>query len=203
MSLTAKETGSARIDPVDEGVYTAVCVGLVDIGLQEKVYEGKKKEQEQIIVIWELIGETYETSAGFMPRTISKTYTNSLHERSALRKDLKAWRGREFTPEELAGFDLTKLLGAPCQLQIIHRETSNGTFANISAIMALPKGMPRPKPDSKIFMFDIDADDAESALESLPNWMQERIKKSPTWTGRSAGNIEPAAEADDDGDLPF
>lgn len=206
MSFIIKEEGGSRIPPVAEGSYPAVCVGLVDLGLQEQEFEGRKKVSRQVTIIWELVGETIETSEGTLPRTINKTYTASLHERSGLRKDLKSWRGREFTAEELKGFDLQNILGAPCLLQIVHKNTANGTYANIAAIMSLPKGMPRPVPTTVPTLFDIDADNAESEFANLPEWLQKKVVDSPTWAERTAGktaNFVEMLNNDDDGELPF
>lgn len=69
-------------------------------------------------------------------------YTLSLNSKAKLRQHLEAWRGRKFSGEELKGFDLEKLLGANCQLQIVHSLSDNGrTYANVQAIVPLGKGM--------------------------------------------------------------
>ena len=69
--------------------------------------------------------------------------TASLSEKSALRQFIVSWRGRPLTSNELdAGFDLEKLIGANCQLQIIHQLGRDGkTYANIGAILPI-KGVP-------------------------------------------------------------
>lgn len=76
------------------------------------------------------------------PFTVRKIYTASLHEKSNLHKDLKAWRGRPFTAEELAGFDLEKVLGAPCQVLVQHTEKDGSVWANVAAVM---KAAPGPR----------------------------------------------------------
>jgi len=74
--------------------------------------------------------------------TVVSQYTVSLHEKARLRKDLETWRGRKFTKDELDQFDLEKLLGANCQLQIVHQVADDGrTFGNVQAIVPLGKGM--------------------------------------------------------------
>jgi hypothetical protein len=42
---------------------------------------------------------------------IAKQFTLSLNEKANLRADLASWRGRDFTPEEIRGFDLKNILG--------------------------------------------------------------------------------------------
>lgn len=202
MSLIVKTSSGPKVAPPDEGSYAAVCTQLVDIGLQHISYEGSEKDVNQVVIVWELAGETIDLGEkGQVPRTVSKTYTMSLHERSGLRKDLKSWRGREFTDDELKAFDLSNVLGAPCMIQIVHKVTPNGTYANIASIMSLPKGMPKPQPSMELIAFDADTA-SEADLEKLPGWIADKVKASATWVGKSAGQLAEALE-DDDEELPF
>ena len=103
-------------------------------------YEGKV--QHKVVVAWELDQRIENPESEYNGKRFvqSKRYTMSLHEKSSLRKDLESWRGRAFTAEELQGFDLEKLIGACCLMSIVHAEKDGKTYANLSAIMALPKG---------------------------------------------------------------
>src|SRR5688572_23018431 len=78
------------------------------------------------------------------PFLVRRRYTCSLHEKAALRGDLESWRGRAFTDQELQAFDLESLLGVNCLLNILHECRNGSTYANVSSIMRLPKGMPAP-----------------------------------------------------------
>lgn len=72
---------------------------------------------------------------------VVQRYTLSLHEKSKLRPMLEAWRGRKFTNEELEGFDLERLLGANCQVQVCHNISSDGqVYANVQAVVPAAKG---------------------------------------------------------------
>ena len=67
---------------------------------------------------------------------------------STEKKHPSAWRGSPFTDAQLAqGFDLEKLLGKPVFLSIQHATREGTTFANVVALMPLPKGQPAPIPD--------------------------------------------------------
>lgn len=192
-----------QIPPIPEGSYPAVCCGLMDIGTQQVNYKGTEKEQEQIVVMWELVGETVELSDGSVePRTISKTYTKSLYERSSLYKDLVSWRGREFTPEELGAFDLRSVLSAPCLLNIVHRKTENGTYANISGIMRLPRGMEAPKGEREPLLFDVEGCTSEE-LGKLPEWLQKRVRESAEWKSKGLDAGDFVDLDDDEAELPF
>jgi hypothetical protein len=82
-------------------------------------------------IVWE-INQTMEDGRRFI---VTKQYSLSLHEKATLHKDLKTWRGKSFTFDELAGFDVEKILGAPCQLVITQQEKDDVTYANVTAVL--------------------------------------------------------------------
>lgn len=129
MSLIAKKTSS--FEPAPEGLWPAVCVDVVDLGMVEGQFGTKHKCR----IVWE-ISERMKSGD---PYIASKQYTVSLHEKSALHKDLKSWRGKAFTPEELAGFDVERVIGAPCQLLIAQEEKDGSVYANIQAVTKADK----------------------------------------------------------------
>lgn len=113
--------------PAPDGVHNAVCVDVVDLGMVEGAFGTKHK----LKLVWE-IEEKMDSGKPFI---VGKRYTVSLHEKSTLRKDLKSWRGRDFTAEELKEFDLESVIGAPCQLVVVHSETEGTTYANVSNVL--------------------------------------------------------------------
>jgi hypothetical protein len=128
-------SGKGTFTPAPEGVHNAVCVDLVDMGPVQTRWGMKPK----VRLVWELDPETAGTIEDGKQKgkrfIASKRYTPSLHEKAQLHKDLKAWRGRAFTPEELDRFDLEAVLGAPCKLVIQHDEKDGTTYSNIVTIM--------------------------------------------------------------------
>ena len=136
MSLTSKEGGSSNIEPVPQGTHKAVCCGIYDIGSQHsQVYD---KWNDSVIISWQIPLIRIQIEEEDLPRLLTFTYTNTLGERANLRKLLEGWRGRAFTPKELEGFDLSKVLGVSCIMQIIHKNgkgaNANKTYANIQSI---------------------------------------------------------------------
>jgi hypothetical protein len=204
MSLTVNGNSAGEIAPIEEGTHLGVCSMLVDLGLQYS--ETYKNSARKVLIGWEIPGETVELDDGPHPRTLSKRYTASLNERASLRQDLAAWRGRDFTPEELTAFDLHRIVGTSCLINVIHRETNGRTCACISNIMALPKGMPKGKPSDTPIVYDIDADPPEAA-DRLPKWIAELVKKSETYQARITPPAAQLRELSDgecgDGELPF
>jgi hypothetical protein len=156
-----------------------------------------------VLIGWEFPEETIEINGEAVPRTITQRYTASLNEKSVLRRDLSAWRGRDFTPAELAEFNLRNIVGAPCMIQIIHREYNGKKYANVASIMTLPKGVAKPVLSGEPVVYDIDENDPAD-VEKLPEWIKTTIKSSESYYAR----IMPEASAeftelDDDGVLPF
>lgn len=118
----------SKFTPAPEGLHQAVCVDVHDLGMVKTAWGDKAK----VLLIWQL-DALDETGRRFQ---IRQQYTLSLSEKANLRRDLECWRGRKFTDEELQGFDLEKLLGANCQLQVVHNLSDEGrVFANVQAIV--------------------------------------------------------------------
>lgn len=208
-------TGTMKeIEVIPAGVHTAVCYGIIDLGVQVATFNDETSIQRKIMLLFELPDETYENESGeAIPRVISKQYTLSLHPRSSLNKMIATWRNKPFTDEEIkAGFDLSQIIGWGAQLSISNEKSKQGKpYAKIEGIMGLPKGFPAPKPTQKI-RFDLDEPDALETMTMLPNWLQEIIKKSETYkamTGEtdlpfSDAQVQPNQEIfDNDDDLPF
>lgn len=200
MSLTVNANQQSSIAPIPQGTYLAVCYMLVDLGMQYS--EAFKKSSRKVLIGWEVPEETITIDGEERPRNINKQYTASLNESASLRQDLAAWRGRDFTPEELEAFDLRNIVGTSCMINVVHKVKKDGkTFANIQSIMALPKGMPKGELDQKPVIFDLDTAEVEQ-VDGLPGWIADMIKKSSTYQEKLVQAPE-MTEAEDDGDIPF
>ena len=189
MAFIVKDNGGKDFKKIPPGTYVARCFQLIDLG--EQLQDGKygASVQRKARIQWEVFGEdeegqplTVEIDGNHIPMTIGKTYTFSISEKAGLRKDLVSWRGREFTPEELQGFDITNILGAYCMLSIIHTEKDGKTYTNISAITPLPSAFKSAKPEpfheNVIFTFD---EPDMAVFKELPDWMKETMQKSPQY----------------------
>lgn len=185
MSLIAKNEGNIMIEKLTDGVYTAISSMLVDLGMQKNNIDGNIRRK--FLIVWNIVGETIEINGEKLPRVISKEYTLSLNDKSNLRKDLQAWRGKPFTEEELQGFDVKNILNTPCQLQIINEEKNGKTYTNIASIMGLPKGMNVEKLE-EVIEFYIANEETWENLKKLPKWMVEKIKKSEGFEETSLKN---------------
>ncbi len=156
MALVATAGSGKAFKPVPAGVHDAVCSHVIDLGFEYS--EQFQKESRKVMIIWEV----NEPSDNGLPMTINKRYTLSLNEKAALRKDLRGWRGTDFTEEQLKGFDVEVLRGKQCQLHIIHNEKDGKTYANIAAV--LPKGKNSPA--------------IQVVSTEIPEWIQKVIEEN-------------------------
>lgn len=205
MSLVVSENDAPRFEPIAEGTHVAVCNMLVDLGMQFNERYGNSSRK--VMIGWEIPDEEIEINGEKHGRSINKRYTVSLNEKAKLRQDLASWRGRDFTAEELAAFDLRDIVGTSCLINIIHKEGTNGKiYANIAGIMKLPKTMPKVMPSEPPIVFDLDTDPLDR-IDDLPKFIADAIKSSPTYEERAYAEIKPPVEdtlgEDDESDLPF
>jgi hypothetical protein len=124
--------------PAPAGLHQAVCVDVVDLGMLEVTYGGKTKQQHKVRVVWQ-IDESMDDGKRFI---VQKRYTLSLSEKATLRKDLESWRGKPFTRDEEMGFDLERLIGVNCFLNVVHASRDGKTYANVASVVPLKRGMP-------------------------------------------------------------
>ena len=199
MTLISKANSNTEFSPIPEGTHIARCVRIIDLGHQySQQYD---KWTAQVRLDFEIPDEKITIKDEELPRIIGKTFTNSLGERSNLRKMLESWRGKKFTDEELAGFNLADLAGLPCMVTVAHREYNGRTYADIAALVALPKGIPAPEQITPSLVFDLDAFESIEDMDLVPEWLQDKIKDSQEWLERFAPPA-PVPEAPKD-ELPF
>ena len=184
-----KESNFKRVPP---GSHMARCYALIDLGTQHSDGQYGPKEQHKIHIGWELFGEDEDGNALVvdvdgkqMPMTIKKSYTVSLHEKSALRKDLANWRGKDFTEEEAKGFDVSKLIGQPCMLSVTTSERDSKTYSNVAGISRLPAALKDKMPAAvhKPVVFNLDAPNME-VFNAFHDKLKDAIMASPEWQSR-------------------
>lgn len=209
MPINAENKQTKNFKLVPAGNHVARCYQMIEIGTEEKDVMGELKRQYTVRVVWELPNEKdiFDPAKGEQPFSIGKDYTLSMHEKANLRKDLQSWRGKEYTEEEAKKVDISKLVGAPCMLNVIHKTSKSGnTYAAISGVTAIPKGFLCPPQVNPSFIFSYDSPDFDKKYNTLPDWMKERIAKTPEFKDRlnqpPVDQYEPIAGTSND-DLPF
>lgn len=213
MGFVATDNGGGNFKRVPAGVHIARCYSLIDLGTQRTEGQYGAKMQHKIRIGWELFGEdeagqplTVDVEGRSMPMTIAKSYTLSLHEKSSLRKDLAAWRGKDFTEEEAKAFDVSKLIGAYCMVNVTTSETGGKTYSNVTGITPIPGALrnAKPAPVHDNVQFDLDKPDLK-VLASFHEKLQDAIKRSPEWLMHAKQQPATAGSGFDDmdGDIPF
>lgn len=195
MGTTAKASGG-DFPKAPMGTHVARCFQVIDLGHQKITWQGKEKWQPKIMLTWELLGD--ERMEDGKPFAISNRYTLSLAETSQLRPMLEAWRGKQFSEEELNGFDIKNVLGAYCMLTVMHNQKDGRTYANVGGVVALPKGMPKPQAVNPPLYFNLD--DCDPSV--LPEWIRGIVEKSREMT-ESNGHDPMEAINGMDSDIPF
>jgi hypothetical protein len=182
MSLVVKYE-KKEYTPAPEGLHQAVCVDVVDLGMQDTQWGPKQKCR----IYWQIEEIDTETGKRF---PVAKQYTVSLHEKATLRKDLQTWRGRKFTEQELEGFDLENLIGVNCQVQVVHNLADDGrVFANVQAVVPIGKNMTKIRA-------------SEDFVRKKDRPAQEEPKKAPQKPSDPAGEAGHPDPAYDDS-VPF
>lgn len=211
--LIAKASSGGSFTPVSAGMHLARCYRLVDLGTQKSEYMGQVKMLHKVMIQFEVHGEDDQgnpmLTAKGEPLSISKNYTLSLGDKSSLRNDLKTWRGRDFTPEELKGFDLKNILGVWAMLSIIKSTGRDGKeYTNIQAVMPVPVNVKKaglPKAHNEPMFYDLNDPDP-AVFETFSDNLKAKIMASPEYQARTEGNYSTPSGAfsDDDSDpIPF
>lgn len=196
---------------LDAGTYTARCFSMIHIGTIEESFEGKSKESNKVRLTWELPTELkeFKESEGEKPYFLSKDFTLSMHEKASLRKFLESWRGKGFSEEEAKKFNIVKLIGVACMLNVIHKPKKDGNMRlDIASIMPMPKGMKAPDAINENVIFSINTPDME-LMSTFPDFIQDKIKSSKEYkllslvgSKKTDNNITENTDTDENS-LPF
>jgi hypothetical protein len=147
---------------IPDGLCEAVCIGVSDLGIQN----GKYGTKHQVALTFET-EHRRDFGEGEKPATISRIFTASLHEKSALWCTMGSLIGDD---EEV---DLLGLVGVPCLLNVVHREDK----ARLDKALLLPKDREPLKPEGDTWRYDV-WDGSGGDFSKLPPWLQEIAEKA-------------------------
>jgi len=174
--LTFPVKGGGDFKGLPSGSYIAICDMVVFLGLQpgSGLYPDPKF---QVYIRYQVPSERVEFEKDGKkqegPCVIGQAFTASMHEKARVRKILESWRGRAFTDDEAAVFDVATVLGKPCMLGIVEKDSKGKTYSNISSVGPMPKGIPAPKAEGKLLYY---APDDVSQFDFLPQWIKEKLE---------------------------
>ena len=174
-------TDYVKRDLIPAGNYQARCWFMVEIGTVQEQFPGKgSKSLKKVRIGWELPTELIDIDGVKKPVALDKEYTLSMYKGSHLRIDLASWRGKDFSDEEAKLFDVTKLLGKTCLVNIIHKASKQDAtkiYELISGITPGPKGMTILPAVNPILECSYDKWN-EELFESLPEFIRNKIASS-------------------------
>jgi len=201
----AKGGGGVKQDTIEIGTYPARLVRVIDLGLQaRKPYKGQEKPPAYMVSL------TYELLDVFMldaegnedetkPRWISEDI--AIHHPSA---DLaiSTKRAKALDPENDQGYDLSAMVGAPCMITVVHKESKGKTYANIGNVttMRAKDAAKAPELVNEPLVFDLDQPTLEKFNE-VPQWLQEKIKNNLEYKGSKLAELLGEDNDDDDRNL--
>jgi hypothetical protein len=228
--IATNKGGESNYTLIPAGNHIARCYSMVELGTLTETILGQEKQVHKIRLTFELPDElrVFNADKGEQPCVISKEFTLSMNEKSNLRAFLKSWRGKDFTEEEAASFDVTKLLGVPCLLNIIHKPSKKDPsriYDEIASATPLMKNMTCPPQVNSNFEFSLQEWNPNH-FELLPEFLKEKVRSSKEYKAMFAPaapvsntahlatknedayhyakkEVAPHHEGQDDSDLPF
>lgn len=190
---------------IPAGKCHATLYSIIDCWTQEinsKTYG--KSEKRRVFITWELPEFLHEFKEwdGEKPCVVSQEYTFSTYGSSHMRRMIEAMLGKqnEMTDEEASEVSLDDLVWMRCQIKVIH----NAPYVNIGTIYDLDAKEQKDakkkfKQVNESKLFDLDEFDVK-VFDTLPNFLQEKIMKSPEYAEALEKKI---VDEDVDNDLPF
>jgi hypothetical protein len=159
------------------GMHRAACFTIAELGVQPSIKYGPKPK---ILFQFETLDIANQAGKPFVLR---RTYTETLDPQGALRPDIEGWFGKSLTDTELAELDFADLLGAVWQLGVMHQQSGDKVYANITSVMAPPAGGPKKvKTFYDPVSFSLQARPfAAAEYSALPQWVQTVVSQSPDY----------------------
>lgn len=204
LTLPVGSSGNGDFKRAPAGSHIAVCNLVADCGLQpgSQQYPAPKRK---LYVRFEIPAERieYEKDGRQVegPLTIGSFYTASMNEKATLRKHLEGWRGKKFSDDEAAAFDVSALLGKACMLNVVESDVGGKTYSNIAGIGSMPKGVASPAAENELLYFD--SSSSQQDLDALPKWLREKIEGQLTPAKPSASESHAGSDDFRDDDIPF
>lgn len=195
-TLPEPKGGGEDWERPSDGLHLAILYMIVELGSHQENYQGKPKSglTPQMLFRWEMCDEDCEKAdehGVVMPKTIGKRYTWSMSEKAKLRHDLENWRGVKFEQADFGpqGFNVTKLLGLPCMVQITSEQKGDKTYTDVTAITRIYKGLTVPPLKHKKVLVALNPAEWDgNAFDSLSDNMKNKIKKSPEYQALMRGS---------------
>lgn len=207
LPIYATNSGIKR-EPIPAGNYVGRCFQMIHIGTIAEYFNGEPKNLNKVRIGWELPTErrVFKEENGEQPFVVSKEFTLSMNEKSNLRKMLASWRGKDFSEDEAKKFDITKLLGVPCMINVIHKpKASDPTviYEQIATVSPIPKGLKVPDQENQNMVLSYEQFDWD-VFEKLPDFLKDKIRNSVEYAAmQNPNHVSASNGVETFDDLPF
>jgi hypothetical protein len=128
-ALVLQCNDNSNFKPHVPGIWQAMCLDVIDLGLVWTEFQGKRKLVRKLKLVFETEAVAEDGKRGI----VTKNFTASLHPKAKLAEFIGKWRGRPVVPGE--NVDLKKLPGTSCTLVLSHQQSMAGrTYVSIDAV---------------------------------------------------------------------
>ena len=167
-----------------EDAFASRCIAAIGLGTHPNTHSDAKKgaKKQEVMLIWEL-SELMEDGRPF---TVNWRGTLSLGDGANLTKLLVAWRNKQFTDQEKAGFELMNVVGVAGLLTVQH----NKQYANVGSLIPLPAAMKDGLIDqvNPTVKFSVDQLGENDDYKDIWPWVQKIIARSDEGKAFAAKN---------------
>lgn len=184
-----KVKASQVSDQPPAGNHGAVLVAIVDLGTHQEEYKGVATTQRKVYFVWELTSEK-STSIPGQNMLQAKMFTLSFGKKAKLRALIEGWRGKAL--EDGEEFDLAKLLGKQCMVNVVHNAAG---YAEVAAVSAPPKGIKVEKPLRTPFLWEMEGDKPVD-LSWLPWIYGQKVEEYLAESEEANGRSEPISKTE-------
>ncbi len=189
-----------------QGTHVARVINIIYLGTQyNKKYD---TTSPALRITWELPNEKAVFKEGEQPKpfVISREVSHSMGKKSSLRPIVEGVIGVALTDAEAYAFDTDELLGKDCMLTVKHIKDGEETYANVTTVAPLMKGIMCPPPLNDIFVLSFEKWN-QDRFDKLPEFIREKIEKSPEYHDLKSGKVDTRVSAEDQKidpkDIPF
>ena len=194
----AKKSAPAIVCPT--GAHLARCYSLVDLGTHTTDGRYGVRTNRKLRFSWELPEDkhVFDEKRGPEPLVLHHMINFTSGPKSPLIKLLTSWRGKAFTPEEFDDFDLRKVLGKACLVNVVHTEKEGVIYANVENVTPVPlKWRDQvPSPINPQVYYEVEHG-KNDVFQSLPEWLRTLISGCEEWKDK------PKKEDRSNDPLPF
>lgn len=176
------------------GTQAARVISVVGLGVQPRkpFKDQPKTPAAKVWINFELVNDKYEVNGEKIPHRISPAdLVISIDPKSALFKLVTS-----LDPNNANKWDISKLLGMPCLVTVVHAKSPDGekTYANFNGAMPAPDGFPIPEATTPSVLFKFEEPTAES-YSALPKFVRDKLKSAVNFPGSKVAALAEQLDA--------